>query len=163
MLLLNKLLIDQKNIFLAPGNYFHDEFNLPIYHQLPAKLQQQHNQNLIEKYALKMPNENTRILPSLLSNNWEAFPTIAITLGHLWQRKPFNNDMLPKENIPQALSAFGAAQLLACLTPFGNIYVSRAKYMFSQNTQQLIPTYFDGALPWNLIEEACHHVSRNRN
>lgn len=162
MLLLNKLLIDQKNIFLAPGNYFHDEFNLPIYHQLPAKLQQQHNQNLIEKYALKMPNENTRILPSLLSNNWGAFPTIAITLGHLWQRKSLNKDMLPKENIPQALSAFGAAQLLAYLTPFGNIYVSRAKYMFSQNTQQLIPTYSKGALSWDLIEEACHHVSRNR-
>lgn len=163
MLLLNKLLIDQKNIFLAPGNYFHNEFNHPNYHQLPTKLQQKHNQNLIEKYSLTMPDNYTRALPSVLSNSWESFPTIAITLGNVWQKKAFNNELIPKENIPQALSAFGAAQLLSCLAPFGNIYVLRAKYMFSQNTQQLIPNYFKGLLPWNLIEEACHHANRNRS
>jgi len=162
MLLLNKLLFDQKNIFLAPGSYFHNEFSAPIYYQLPEKLQRQHNQDLIKKYELTMPDSYTRVLPRVLSNNWGAFPTIAITLGNLWKEKPFNNNMLPIENIPQALSAFGAAQLLACLAPFGNIYVLRAKYMFSPKTQQLIPTYFDETLPWNLIEEACHHVSRNQ-
>ncbi|MGG4664631.1 hypothetical protein [Providencia vermicola] len=163
MLLLNKLLIDQENIFLAPGSYFHQEFSAPIYHQLPVKLQQQHNQYLIEKYTLKMPDNHTRALPSLFSNSWGAFPTIAITLGNLWQKESFNNNMISKENIPQSLSAFGAAQLLACLAPFGNVYVLRAKYMFSQNIQQLIPTYSKGVLPWNLIEEAFHRVNRSRN
>ncbi len=35
MPLLSKLLVEQKNIFLAPGEYFHSEFIGTHYHQLP--------------------------------------------------------------------------------------------------------------------------------
>lgn len=164
MLLLNKLLIQQKNILLAPGNYFHDEFSHPIYHQLPMQLKQQHNQRLIEQYNLAMPNRHTRKLPSVLSEYWEQLPTVAVTLSHLWQVKtPTQYEEMPSLRTPLEFSAFGAAQILAHLAPFGQIYTLRAKYMFSQKTQQIIPTYLKVTLPWNFIEEACQHIARNKN
>ena len=77
MPLLSKLLVEQKNIFLAPGEYFHSEFIGTHYHQLPPLLQKQQNSQLIEQYQLGLPNENTPILPKILADNWSRIPTIA--------------------------------------------------------------------------------------
>lgn len=72
---LSKLLIDQKNIFLAPGDYFHSEFVDEHYHQLPVPLQQLQNLQLIEQYQLDLPDEKTLILPEILAENWSLLPS----------------------------------------------------------------------------------------
>lgn len=67
MPLLSKLLVEQKNIFLAPGEYFHSEFIGTHYHQLP--------------HCYK----NSRIL-SLLSNiSWGYRMKIRLFCRRSWQ------------------------------------------------------------------------------
>ncbi len=48
-----------------------------------------------------------------------------------------------------------------CLASFGTTYTLRAKYMFSLETQQLIPSSVKTMLPWNTIEETCRYVREN--
>lgn len=181
MQMLSKLLIEQGDIFLAPGNYFHPEFNGLIYIQLPPLLQKQHNQKLIEQYDLQMPSTQTRLLPKALSVHWKKLPIVAVHLGAFLQvqsefffGKPPNSKMLQhyflqplnpievlNNNTESKLIASGAAQILLCLAPFGHAYVQRAKYMFSQQVQQMIPNCHQAILPWNIIEKTCHYLSES--
>ncbi|OAT51363.1 hypothetical protein [Providencia heimbachae] len=178
---LNKLLIHQSNIFLAPGHYFHREFNHALYHELPPLLQKEHNQWLIQQYSLTLPNERTCLLPTVLSNHWLDLPKIALGLGVILHPTPlpwwgelsqyrilhtrlgqsfWQLDSLPLVT-PQTLLALGMDQLLLCLSPFGDIYTHRAKYMFSNAIQTLARPSIKTMLPWNIIEETCHYVREN--
>lgn len=181
MLPLNKLIIQQSDIFLAPGSYFHSDFNGDNYHQLPLPLQQRHNQKLIEKYALPMPENRTLLLPKVLSTHWKQLPAVAIYLGLLlqtesppWSGKSpstqmlhafFRDSLKPNEILDDKTTlvfiSYGAAQILSCLAPFGKAYTLRANYMFSQATQKLMSTHHKVMLPWNIIEETCHYVRKN--
>lgn len=178
MPLLSKLLIDQKNIFLAPGDYFHSEFVDEHYHQLPAPLQQQQNLQLIEQYQLGLPDEKTLELPEVLAENWSLLPSVAWGLGVIQHPEPLPwwgelsqyrqlhqkfshplwQDQTHSIDTPQHLLALGAEQLLMCLNTFGRDYAVRAKYMFSHSTQQQIRNAVSTLLPWNIIEETCHYV-----
>ncbi|HHR5902498.1 TPA: hypothetical protein ACS7XC_003451 [Providencia alcalifaciens] len=178
MPLLSKLLIDQKNIFLAPGDYFHSEFIGMHYHQLPPLLQKQQNSRLIKQYQLGLPNENTPILPKVLADNWSQIPAIAWGLGVIQHASPlpwwgeltqyhqlhkqFTHPLWQSQTrqieTPQQLLALGAEQLLTCLTTFSHCYATRAKYMFSRSTQKVINHSVSVLLPWNIIEETCHYV-----
>lgn len=179
MQILNKLLVEQKDIFLAPGHYFHSDINGVIYDQLPPLLQKQHNRQLIKRYVLSMPNNQTSLLPKVLSVHWKKLPIVAVHLGALLQltadtfsRKPPDSEMLqhyflrplnPAEilhgSTENKVVTSGAAQILLCLAPFGHIYVQRAQYMFSHQVQQMIPHCNQAILPWNIIEETCHYLS----
>ncbi|MEX0422707.1 hypothetical protein KDV38_03015 [Providencia rettgeri] len=181
MTALNNLLIEQGNIFLAPGCYFHSEFNGVGYNDFPPLLQRKHNQQLIQQYALPLPNEKTPLLPKVLSEHWALLPEVALGLGVLLHAEPLpwwvelskyrvlhtrlSRPLWQSENqpttSPQRLTALGAQQLLMCLTPFGATYTLRAKYMFSLETQQLIPSSVKTMLPWNTIEETCRYVREN--
>ncbi len=181
MATLNNLLITQGNIFLAPGCYFHSDFNGVGYHDLPPVLQRKHNLQLIQQYSLPMPNEKTPLLPKVLSQHWALFPEVALGLGVLLHADPLpwwvelsqyralhtrlSRPLWQSENQPstppQVLTALGAQQLLLCLAPFGAAYTLRAKHMFSHETQQLIPPSVKTMLPWNTIEETCHYVREN--
>ncbi|WP_369309467.1 hypothetical protein [Providencia rettgeri] len=183
MLTLNNLLINQGDIILAPGDYFHPEFSREDYHLLPPLLQGKHNQYLIKRYQLPLPKGQTLLLPKLLLQHWKQLPTIAVHLGALLQMGPqpwsekfanrktleqyFNQPLNSHEilgcNKPETLIVLGAAQVLSYLAPFGYLYTERAKYMFSQDIQKLITTHTKAMLPWNIIEETCHYVSRNRD
>ncbi len=66
MATLTNLLIEQGNIFLAPGCYFHSEFNGVGYNDFPPLLQRKHNQQLIHQYSLPLPNENALIAQSII-------------------------------------------------------------------------------------------------
>lgn len=175
---LSKLLIDQKNIFLAPGNYFHAEFVDEHYHQLPVPLQQLQNMQLIEQYQLDLPDEKTLILPEMLAENWSLLPSVAWGLGVIQHPDPLPwwgelsqyrqlhqkfshslwQDITHSIDTPQHLLALGAKQLLMCLNTFSHGYAKRAKYMFSRSTQQMIPHTASTLLPWNIIEETCRYV-----
>lgn len=179
MQMLTKLLIEQKDIFLAPGHYFHSEFNGVIYDQLPPLLQKQHNQKLIEKYTLLIPNNQTAFLPKILSTHWNKLPIIAVHLGgilHLqsvsmsgkilnnerlqhYFHQPLNPMKILNNNIETRLIASGAAQVLLCLAPFGHAYTQRAKYMFNTQVQKMIPNCNNPILPWNIIEKTCNYLS----
>lgn len=179
MTLLNKLIITQNDIFLAPGHYFHPDFNGDIYHQLPLPLQQQHNQKLIEQYALPLPENRTPLLPKVLSMCWTQLPTVAIYLGLLLDTKPwagklpepivihtfFRNSLRPSELLDNKrvdlLMALGATQILAYLAPFGKAYTLRAKYLFSITVQKMISAHNQEILPWNIIEETCRYIIQN--
>ncbi|EFB73054.1 type III secretion apparatus protein OrgA/MxiK [Providencia rustigianii] len=178
---LNKLLIDQKDIFLAPGCYFHPEFNHDNYHLLPVPLQHRQNQKLIQRYSLGLPDENTQMLPDAVAQNWAQLPKVAWGLGVIQSPKPLpwwgelsqyqelhsqlSHPLWQVKNTlvatPQTLLALGAWQLLTCLAPFCESYSARAKYMFSRSTQRLIDTSENVLLPWNIIEETCHYVRKN--
>lgn len=179
---LNKLLTQQGHIFLAPGQYFHPDFNCDGYHQLPTLLQERHNKQLIEEYCLSIPNIHTRLLPQALSSCWNKLPIIAVHLGGLLQTKiqlgsgklpniemlrqyfryPLNPDEILNLSSSKTLIASGATQILSCLASFGHIYVQRAKFMFNNEIQQLIPIDSDVTLPWNIIEETCHYIRRSQ-
>lgn len=181
MATLANLLIEQGNILLAPGCYFHSEFNGVGYNDFPPLLQRKHNQQLIHQYSLPLPNEKTPLLPKVLSEHWALLPEVALGLGVLLHAKPLpwwvelskyrvlhtrlSRPLWQSENqpttSPQVLTALGAQQLLMCLTPFGTSYTLRAKYMFSLETQQLIPSSVKTMLPWNTIEETCRYVREN--
>ncbi len=178
---LNKLLIQQNNIFLAPGHYFHREFNDINYHELPPLLQKKYNQILIQKYSLALPNEKTQLLPTALSEHWSYLPRIALGLGEILHPRPLpcweelsqyhilhtrlSHPFWQLDNshliTPQILLALGMDQLLLCLLPFGDIYTHRAKYMFSNSIQKLMRPSIKAMLPWNIIEETCHYVREN--
>ncbi len=180
---LNKLLIQQQDIFLAPGSYFHSEFNGDFYHQLPVLLQEQHNHKLIEQYALPSANPRTPLLPNVLSIHWKQLPIVAVHIGGVMQtesqqqsrklpnsetlrryfRRPLNAQDILNNNAPTALIALGAAKVLSSLAPFGSAYILRAKYMFNREIQQMIPAHRETMLPWNIIEEICHYINRNKN
>lgn len=182
MNMLNKLLTQQGHIFLAPGQYFHPDFNYDGYHQLPTLLKERHNKQLIEQYCLSIPNTHTRLLPQVLLTYWDKLPIIAVHLGGLLQAKiqlgssklpniemlhqyfryPLNPDEILNLSSKKTLMASGATQILSCLAPFGHIYVQRAKFMFNKEIQQLIPINSGITLPWNIIEETCHYISRNQ-
>lgn len=182
MQMLSKLLIEQKDIFLAPGHYFHHEFSGVIYDQLPPLLQKQHNQKLIDQYALQVPSNQTALLPQVLSIHWKKLPIIAVHLGGLlhaqsmsisgkipnneilqhYFRQPLNPIKILDNQIENGLVASGAAQILLYLTPFGQVYTQRAKYMFNPQVQQIIPNCNNPILSWNIIEKACNYVSGHK-
>nr|WP_275070195.1 hypothetical protein [Providencia sp. G1(2023)] len=35
--------------------------------------------------------------------------------------------------------------------------------MFNREIQQMIPAHRETMLPWNIIEEICHYINRNKN
>lgn len=182
MNMLNKLFIQQRHIFLAPGNYIHPDFNQDGYHQLPPRLQEKYNQQLIEKYSLSMPNDNTRLLPNILSIHWSKLPVIAVHLGGILQtdmqswsgkvpnmnivnqyfRHPLNSHNILNLGMSEEVLISGAAQVLSCLAPFGHIYVQRAKYMFNERIQSVISLNNNITLPWNVIAATCHYLSRSQ-
>ncbi|MBP6123960.1 MULTISPECIES: hypothetical protein [Providencia] len=178
---LNKLLIHQSNIFLAPGHYFHREFNHALYHELPPLLQKKHNQRLIQQYSLQLPNKRTCLLPSILATHWLDLPKIALGLGVILHPTPLpcvgelsqfdslhshlSRPLWQVDNThritPQMLLALGMDQLLLYLAHFGDIYTYRAKFMFSSVIQTLTRPSIKTMLPWNIIEETCHYVREN--
>ncbi|EKT60880.1 hypothetical protein OO7_02276 [Providencia sneebia DSM 19967] len=85
-------MIEQKNkyyneIFLAPGKYFHHEYNIVNYYQLPDTLQQIHNKNLIKQYSLILPDKKTLPLPDCFLKQWSLLPRIVLSLGMLLYSK----------------------------------------------------------------------------
>ncbi len=120
-------------------------------------------------------------MPKVLSEHWALLPEVALGLGVLLHAEPLpwwvelskyrvlhtrlSRPLWQSENqpttSPQVLTALGAQQLLMCLAPFGTTYTLRAKYMFSLETQQLIPSSVKTMLPWNTIEETCRYVREN--
>ncbi|MGE4755310.1 hypothetical protein AB8965_15340 [Yersinia enterocolitica] len=167
----------QQKILLAPGSYFHAEHSGIDYPALPQVLQQAHNRRLLRQYQLPAPDNNTLLLPDFIAEHWAQLPKVAWALGVLLHPAPLpwwvetsqyaqlhqranDNFRLPqKAASPQILLATGAAQLLAGLAPFGRVYTTRASYMFSALTQQLMETPVKNALPWNVIEGACRYVT----
>ncbi len=66
MATLTNLLIEQGNIFLAPGCYFHSEFNGVGYNDFPPLLQRKHNQQLIHQYHCLCLMKNALIAQSII-------------------------------------------------------------------------------------------------
>lgn len=168
----------QHKILLAPGSYFHVEHCGIDYPSLPQVLQQAHNLRLLRHYQLPMPDKTTQPLPRIFACHWAELPSFAWALGVLLHPMPLpwwlesskyaqlhhhvNNTVLAPQNAlasPQILLATGATQLLASLTPFGEVYTTRANFMFSSMTQRLMKSRVRNPLPWNVIEGACRYVA----
>ncbi|WP_145932187.1 hypothetical protein [Yersinia bercovieri] len=162
---------------LAPGSYFHLEHSGIDYPALPPVLQQAHNQRLLMQYQLPMPGINTLMLPDFMVQHWADLPKVAWALGILLHPSPLpwwaktsryaglhhhlSGDFRQpqeKQSSPQTVLVTGAVQILASLAPFGAEYTTRASYMFSTASQQLMKVPVRNALPWNVIEGAYHYV-----
>lgn len=168
----------QHEILLSPGSYFHVEHCGFDYPSLPQVLQQAHNLRLLRHFQLPMPDKTTQKLPHVFACHWAELPSVAWALGVMLHPMPLpwwletskyaqlhyyvkNSVRYPQEELasPQMLLATGATQLLASLSPFGEVYTSRALYMFSSMTQRLMKSRVRNALPWNVIEGACRYVT----
>lgn len=167
----------QHEIMLAPGGYFHAEHSGIDYSALPPVWQQAHNQRLLMQFQLPMPDANTLMLPEFMAHHWADLPKVAWALGILLHPSPLpwwvktskytelhhrlsDNFRQPQAepSSPQTLLVTGAVQILACLAPFGEVYTTRASYMFSSASRQLMNVPVKNALPWNVIEGAYDYV-----
>lgn len=170
----------QHEIMLAPGHYFHVEHSQVDYLALPPPLQRAHNHRLLMQYQLPMPDKNTLMLPDFMANKWTDIPKVAWALGILMHPLPlpwwaktsyyaglhhhlsddFRQPQQEPSN-PQTLLTAGAVQILAGLAPFGSAYTTRASYMFSSASRELMNVPVKKALPWNVIEGAFRYVREN--
>ncbi|MCK8540463.1 hypothetical protein [Yersinia ruckeri] len=171
-------------ILLSPGSYFHhDHMNRP-YHGLSGMLQAIQNQYLIEKFQLPLPEKMTSNLPPMIKKSWGNLHEIAWGLGLLsldtthcpYFLSPADVEMrkyvlaetrstlLMAEKIstvtPNHIVAAGAVQIIDLISLFDPMLKSRSEYMFSNQVRRLLGSFYFPRQPYNVVEKVCHYVGR---